>query len=488
MSVQGFMTSNKQHSLSMARLAMINVAAVMSLRGVAMMAETGLTMVFYLLFASFLFLVPVSLVAAELATGWPAEGGVYRWVKEAFGPRWGFVAIWLQWIQNVVWYPTVLAFAASAFAYLLKRPELSESNTYTATFILVVYWSATLITFGGLKVAGKVTAWGVVCGTLIPGGFVILLGVIWCVSGNEIHFLHGDVRFFPDFTQFSNVAFLAGIVLLFAGMEVGAVHVTELKDPRREYPRSVFLAMIIIIVVFSLGSLAVAAVVPAKQISLTAGVMQAFQAELNDYSLSWLLPVFGFLITFGTVGGVMAWISGPSKGLLATARNGEIPPFLAHTNRHGIQTNILLLQGVIVSVLSSLYLVMDNVNNAFFLLSAMTITLYLVVYMLMFLAGIRLRYTQPEVQRAYTIPGGKMGMWIVAGIGLLAVSFAFIVGFFPPAALAFGTPALYVGLVIAGLVLCVGAALVIHACKKPQWIQHTQHQEQESASSNKTDS
>jgi len=463
----------KKHMLSVFALAMLNVAAVMSLRGLPMMADTGLTMIFYLLFASFLFLIPVSLISAELATGWPEAGGVYRWVKEAFGSRWGFVAIWLQWIQNVIWYPTVLAFAASALAYLFGLPCLANSNVYTAAIILIAYWGATFITFSGMRVAGSVTMAGVLLGTIIPGLFIIALGAIWVFSGHPIAFMQVEhLRFLPDFSQFSNVAFLASIVLLFAGMEVGAVHVRELKNPKQDYPRAVFVAAVIIIFVFALGSLSVAAVLPQSAISLTAGVMQAFKAMLAAYHLHWLLPIIGFCIAFGALGGVLAWISGPSKGLLATAKSGEIPPFLAYTNKKGIQIHILIIQGIIVTALTSLYFVMDNISNAFFLLSAMTITLYLVMYLLLFAAGIRLRYSQPNVHRSYKVPGGKLGMWIVAGIGFLAVLFALVVGFVPPAQLQVGTPALYVGLVVAGLVIFVSAPLIIHACKKPSWLEH----------------
>lgn len=465
-------SSPKKHMLSMFALAMLNVAAVMSLRGLPMMADTGLLMIFYLLFASLLFLIPSALVSAELATGWPESGGVYRWVSEAFGSKWGFVAIWLQWIQNVIWYPTVLAFAAAALAYLFGEPHLANNNVYTASIILLTYWGATFITFSGLRVAGSVTMAGVIFGTILPGLFIIVLGFFWAVTGHPLAFMQVPIHFFPNFSNFSNVAFLASIVLLFAGMEVGAVHVRELKDPKKDYPRAVFLATAIIIFIFVLGSLSVAAVIPAKKLSLTAGVMEAFGAMLKVYHLRWLLPIMGFFIAFGSLGGVLAWIAGPSKGLLATAKNGEIPPFLAHTNKKGMQTHILLIQAIIVSVLASLYLIMNNVSNAFFLLSAMTITLYLVMYMLLFAAGIRLRYSQPNVPRSYKIPGGNIGMWLVAGVGFLAVVFAFCVGFVPPATLQVGTPILYVGLVVAGLVVFVSAPLIIHACKKPSWLEH----------------
>ena len=79
-------------------LTMINVAAIQSLRNLPVMAEVGWASVFFYLIAAIGFFIPSALVSAELSTGWPSTGGVYTWVKEAFGPRWGFVAIWLQWI------------------------------------------------------------------------------------------------------------------------------------------------------------------------------------------------------------------------------------------------------------------------------------------------------------------------------------------------------------------------------------------------------
>jgi putative glutamate/gamma-aminobutyrate antiporter len=452
-------------------LAMLNVAAVLSLRGLPMMAETGLHMIFYLLFASLLFLIPCSLVSAELATGWPKEGGVYRWVKEAFGAKWGFVAIWLQWVQNVIWYPVILAFAASAFAYFLMKPELANNNVYSACFIIISYWLATLTTFTGLKSAERITTVAVIAGTIIPVILLICLSVSWLVMGEPISLLQTKQSWLPDFTQFDNVAFLAGIVLLFAGVEVGAVHVRDLSRPVQEYPQAMFISTAIIIAIFSLGAFSVAIVLPKAQISLTAGILQAFDKMLSLYHLHWMLPIVGLLVAFGAYGGVMAWVSGPSKGLLATAKKGEIPPFLAHTNRKGIQTHILLIQAVLVTVLASLYLIMDNVSTAFFLLSAMTITLYLLVYMLLFLSALRLRYTQPQVRRAYKVPGGIIGIWLVCLIGLSAVLYAFIIGFFPPSQLQVGTPALYVGLVIGGLVVFTAIPLIINAFKKPEWLQ-----------------
>ena len=479
------MQKPKAKKMTVFTLSMMTVAAVCSLRGLPMMAKEGLSMIFYILFAAVMFLLPASLVAAELGGAFSKEGGgVYTWVKEAFGSRWGFTAIWLQWIQNVVWYPTVLAFAAGALAYLFMDPGLAEKGSYTGVVILACYWGATFITLAGTNVVSSVTKYGVLLGTVLPGIMIIILGLLWLDQGNPLQFMApgpdvaaaakgagatANAHLFPHITGLGSVAFLAGIILLFAGVEVHAVHANELESPAKQFPESMFLAMIIIFFLFILGSLSVAAVIPAEEISLTAGLMQAFSQLLDKFHLGFLTPLIGLLAAFGAIGGVMSWISGPSRGLLETAKNGEIPPFMAKTNKNGMQVNILMIQGIIVTLLASLYFVMDNVSVVFFVLSAMTITLYLSMYILMYAAAIKLRYTRPDLPRSYKVPGGFYGLCAVAGIGLLGVGFSLIVGFFPPSNLPVGNPALYVGLVTAGMVVFIGLPLWIHKMKKPEW-------------------
>jgi len=461
--------ASKSKSISVFVLAMMNVAVIMSLRGLPLMAKEGLPMIFFLLFSAIIFLIPTSLIAAELATAWPGGGGVYRWVREAFGNSLGFLAIWLQWIQNVIWYPTVLSFAAGALSYLFLAPELANNKLFNICIILGVFWGATIVNLRGIKASGWLTTAGVIAGTIFPGILIIVLGIVWISLGRPIEFLQVHESIFPNMSNFSNIAFLAGVLLLFAGMEVSAVHANEVKDPKKDYPKSIFLATLIIIVIFSLGALSIGAVLPQHHISLNAGIMQAFRDFLHIFHMDWLLPVIGLLVAFGAIGGVTAWIVGPSKGLFATSNIGDIPPFLEHLNKHKVPSRILYIQGGVVTALAFLYLFMPNINSAYFLLSALTVILYLIMYLLMYAAAITLRYKQPKVKRPYKIPGGIFGMWFVGIIAILGALFAIVVGFFPPSQLTVGSPVFYVLFLIIGTLFFSIIPFIIIHFRKPSW-------------------
>src|SRR3972149_6971795 len=144
------MTSKRTINVFM--LAMMNIAAIVNIANLSISAKYGFSGIFYLIAASIFFFIPVALISAELATGWP-DRGVYIWVKEAMGEKLGFLAIWLQWIENVIWYPTALSFLATSIAYIFN-PSLAQNKTFITTTIIVVFWLATFANFYGMTISG----------------------------------------------------------------------------------------------------------------------------------------------------------------------------------------------------------------------------------------------------------------------------------------------------------------------------------------------
>src|SRR6187431_1525884 len=153
--------------LNVFSLVMINIIAVDSLRTLPISAKLGLSLVSYYVIAALTFFIPVALVAAELATAYPNTGGIYLWVREAFGKRAGFITIWLQWIYNVVWYPTMLAFIAATLSYLIA-PELSNNKFYLLGTSLGLFWVFTIINCFGMKLSSIVSIIGASIGTILP--------------------------------------------------------------------------------------------------------------------------------------------------------------------------------------------------------------------------------------------------------------------------------------------------------------------------------
>jgi len=137
---------------------------------------------------------------------------------------------------------------------------------------------------------------------------------------------------------------------------------------------------------------------------------------------------------------------------------------------------LLIAQAIIVTLFSSVFLIMPTVSSAYWILSAMLSQLYLVMYVLLFAAAIKLRYKRPNVERAYKIPGGNVGMWIVAGLGLVGSSFAFFIGFFPPAQLKTGDPVFYVSFLILSVIISCLAPTLILLFKKPDWSTPLSHE------------
>jgi amino acid transporter len=480
-------TGRSKVAMTVPTMAFLTAAAVVtSLRGLPVMAKEEMTMFAYIGFAVILFLIPAALISAELGSAFAdRKGGVYTWIGEAFGERWGFVGIWLQWIQNVVWFPTGLAFAAAAAAFALDDAGLANAHIYVGIFCIVSYWLATLLALRGNAVLARVAKYGFLIGTVVPGAVLVGLFIYWIATGHPVgwanltdpavsHVVDGRTapRFVPALVGFGSLAFLGNIMLLFAGVEAQGVHVKDMKNARRGFPMAMLLASVISVAVFLLGSVAVAGLVPYSKLVLQTGVFTAMQTVLvGQWHANWIVQVLALLVCFGALSGALAWLSAPSRGLLATAVDGVLPPVLQKTNARGIQRNILLLQALIVTAVSSIYLFTADVSAAFFLISTVTISLYIVMYMLMYAAAIRLRYTQPDLPRSFMVPGGKPGIWLVAGIGFAAVAFSLLVSFFPPTQLPVGNPAVYVALVAAGLVVFIGAALIIYSIRKPAWRQ-----------------
>ena len=465
---------SKTFRLSVMTLAVMNITAVVSLRGLATEAIYGLASAFYYLFAAVVFLIPTAMVAAELAAMFAnKQGGVFRWVGEAFGAKAGFLAIWLQWIQSTIWYPTVLTFGAVSIAFIGFNPTadaaLASNRLFTLVVVLAIYWIATFISLRGLDWVGKVSKWGGIIGTIIPAALLILLAVVYLTTGGHNN-LNMQESFFPDMSNFNNIVLASSIFLFYAGMEMMGIHVMEVDNPKRNYPRAIIIGSLVTVLIFILGTFSLGIIVPAKDISLTQTLLIGFDNYFHYLKMSWMGPIVAIALVFGVLAGVLTWVSGPSKGIFAVGRAGYLPPFFQKTNSRGVQRNILLIQGVIVTILGMLFVVMPSVQSFYQILSQLTVLLYLIMYMLMFAAAITLRYKYPKLERPFRLGAkGNALMWLLGGLGFCGSLLAFVLSFIPPSQISVGSTGVWYGVLIIGAIIFVGIPFIIYAMRKPSW-------------------
>jgi glutamate:GABA antiporter len=458
-----------RRAISLFVLAMVNVSIMASLRNLPLVAEYGLSAIFYFLIVGIFFLLPSALVSAELATGWSKEGGIYIWVREALGDRWGFFAIWMQWVHNMSWFPVILSFVGASLAYIIN-PNLAQNKGYILAVILGGFWGMTFLNYLGIKTSSWFSSIGVILGTILPGLFIIGLGAAWFSSGRPLQTSVELSAFLPDFKDFGNLVFLAGLFLAFTGLEVSAALAGDVKDPQKNYPRSIVIAALVTFFVFMLGSLSISFVIPKQEISLVSGLLDAFEKFLTAYQLQWILPVLAFLLVIGAIAELNSWIVGPVKGLHATSVHGNLPPLFQKVNRHGTPVNLLFFQAVIVTICSLVFLYMPSVSGSYWILSVLSAQIYLVMYILMFITAIVLRYTKPHVPRSYRIPYQYPGIWLFSCMGILAALFAIFIGFFPPSGIKSGSLLFYDLFLGIGLLIMCAIPLIIYQFRKPDWI------------------
>jgi amino acid transporter len=413
-------------------LAMMAVVAITDLRGLPMMASYGLSSVFFYSIAALLFLIPSGLVCAELATHLPQAGGMYTWIRHSFGDKIGFLAIWLEWLNNIVSYPASLSFVAVTLAYLFDK-HLAEHKSYIFTTAFVILWTTTWFTSRGIKASSLLCNLGALVGVIIPALLIGGMGFLWIFSGKPLQIDLSWHQLLPNLHQI-NIAFFAGTLLGYAGMQVIAFHSPNVNNPEKNYPRAIWLAMTIIFMVTVAGSLAIAVVVPHDQLNLVSGLIDSFNRFFIAFHMTWATPILILFILLSAFATLSTWFLGPARGLSVAAQNGFLPRIFARTNDKQVPVNILILQGTIASIFCAVFLYMPDISSGFWLLLNLSSQSTLIMYSLIFASAIKRRYlTSTSVnKKAYKIPGGNIIMWLVSGLGISSCVIALAASIIPP--------------------------------------------------------
>ena len=453
---------NKKTLLGTFSLVMITVGSVDSIRNLPATALFGSHLIFFFLLAAFFFFLPGALVASELSSYKGMNGGVYSWVKEAFGKKWGFLAIWFQWSENVIWYPTILSCVAGTIGYLIA-PEIANNKWFLISVILVAFWGTTFLNLMGMKTSAFFANVCAVAGLLIPMTLIISLGAIWLYGAHPSFISFKLQSMIPHLHEHEAWLALTAVMMSFAGIEIATVHSEDVVSPQKAYPRAMLISGAILLFTLIAGSLSIAVAVPTAKISLVSGIMQAFDLFFAQFHIHWILPIIAVMLVIGGLGGVNNWIIAPTRGLYYASIDGHLPKFFTHKNKHNAPSSLLFFQAILVTLISLSFLMFPTINASYWLLTALAAQQYVIMYVLMFLAAIAMRYKGRE-NVGFKIPGKNVGVWLVSTIGIIGCIVVFIVGFIPPSGS--GSTTHYEFFLILGLILLTLFPFIVSKCRR----------------------
>lgn len=459
------MKVEKSKQIGLFALVMLITGSIDSIRNLPTTALFGTTLIFFFIFAAIVFLIPTALVSAELSSTFPEESGIYPWVKNAFGEKLAFIAIWLQWINTMVWYPTILSFVAGTAAYLVN-PALAQNKIYLVSIILGTFWTMTLINLRGFKTSADFASICAVIGMVIPMVLIIALAIVWVWQGHSIQIHFTSSNLLPTFDHSESWIALTAMMTSFLGMELTTAHVNNVHKPQKTFPKAMLASVTFILITMIFGSLTIAFVLPKDQINLVAGIMQAFVNFFAAYHLTWMVPIITVMILIGSIGGMTNWIISPAKGLLQAAQSGHLTKYFCKENRHGVAGRLLITQAIVVSLVCLAFLLMPSINGSYWLLTDLSTQLYMLMYILMFLAAIAIRYKYANKFALFKIPGGNTGMWTVAILGLVGCIITLTVGFFPPGGINVGGGLHYELVFTGGIITMIIPAFLVLLYKK----------------------
>ena len=426
-------------AMGLTDVVLMNVVAVVGMRWIARGARAGPASVTLWVLAWIAFCVPLAAAVAELARRYPEQGGVYVWVRRAFGGSHGFICGWCLWVNNLFYFPSVLLFGAANFAAMggARWQGLGDSRAFVVLFVLAGIWVGALISIVGLR-AGKWLQNIGTAGVWIPAGLLIGCGVLAAVRyGPATPFTTSALV--PRGRLLDTVGLWSAMCFAFSGFEITSFIGQEIRRPERTIPMGVLIAGIATTIIYIGGSASVLAAIPFDSLKELSGITDAVQLVSARVGLTGIGALTGALLALNALAGNASWTAGAARVPFAAGVDAALPASFARLHPRFRTPHVtLVVQSVAASVifLASLFISVagrtTSIQDAYDILVNLTILIYFVPYLYLFAALVRLRASAPAGAGASLIPGGRAGAVIVASVGFAATSIAIALTFVPP--------------------------------------------------------
>ncbi len=415
---------NKKFRLIDAILSVITVVFVAEAAAPA--AAIGNSQFFWWIFLIIAFLLPYGLVVSELGTAYDDEGGLYDWVRRAFGDKWASRVSWYYWINFPLW----MASLAILFPETIMLITGMELNVLPSLLIeLAFIWIVVFLSFS--KVSDS--TWILNLAAVLKVGIALLLGCLGIWFGVTYGFANdmAPETFLPAFDA-NSLTYLSIILFNFMGFEVITTYVGSMENPKREIPKAIIAGGIAIAALYLFSSFGISAAIPASEVSLDSGILDAVGIMAGFGGVLFVVVGIVFLVTL--FGNMLSWSFGVNFVAEHAARKKNMPrPFARESAKNAMPTGAAVINGIVASVLVLLSPLMELVglDGFFWIFFSMNIVFLLISYIPMFPAFLKLRRVDPQAPRVFRVPGGNGLLMVIAWLPVVLLVLAIVATIVP---------------------------------------------------------
>lgn len=446
--------SKQKHKFRLFSAVLATVCIILVGDAVAPTASIGNSQYIWWIIMLIGFFVPYGLISAELGTQYPSEGGMYTWVKKAFGPKWAGRVAWYYWVNYPLW---VASLADLVTTYLMQM--LGFEMTWPVILAIQLFYILLVSVLGVLRISQS--AWlsnlGAICKFIFMAG-IGALGIYVLVTQGSANPINSFTDLLPMVGadgkfDFTGLGFVALIIFNMLGFEVVSTFSDDMDNPKKEIPKAVIVGGILIAVFYLLASFGIGVAIPLEEISTDSGLLDSYNILLTTVGFSAaaikaIMIVIGGMFIYTLIANISSWNFGVNSVIAYAAEDGTFPKSWAKRNKNGVPYVVSIWTGVVGAIIAfggifvshilpailtnaGVDAPMDDISNLFWTFFSLSLVTLLLSYLPMFMAFLKLHKNGPAVKKGYWISGGKIKITLFGLVPFLLILVALFFTLFP---------------------------------------------------------
>lgn len=383
-----------------------SVCIVMTIEASASAAQMGNQQYFWWIFLILAFFLPYGLITAELGTTYQGEGGLYEWVCRAYGGRTGSRTAAYYWFNYPIWVSSIVLLITNM---LRGAFGLNFSTIGAVAVQLVIIWAVAGMSLLRLSESKWILNAAAVCKAIIMvamGGLGLYTALTQGVA-NEFTLQ----SFVPTFDS-QGLSYLSVIVFNLMGFEVITTYTGEMSQPEKQLPRAIKLGGFLIVGFYMLAAFGLSVAIPVDQVNTSLGVINTFQTFLQKTGGP-VITLVSLMFLYSLVANLLSWCVGVNYVVKSAAQEGNLPKILAAENKNGMPIGSAIINGMIASVIVIIEPLIPN-QDLFWQFFALNMVVFLLSYVMIFPAFLKLRKIDGERPRPFRVKGGNFKLKLLA--------------------------------------------------------------------------